>query len=166
MAYEGEILNECGVLKLDLSRVAVVAISGSGPNVCGHLILCAGPPGAAEYFQVASIHGYPRYMSESGYPVYLRQNGKRELRRVYLNLPDPGAARIYLEALLSRRWLWGILPHNCVAFVETIIKAGGGTWSSYSNCPTIATTESVQDQAARFLQKLDTEIYRLYGAPH
>lgn len=39
MAYEGELLNECGTLHVDLSKIAVVAVSGSGPNVCGHLIV-------------------------------------------------------------------------------------------------------------------------------
>jgi hypothetical protein len=33
MAYEGDELNECGNFRLDFSKIAVVAVSGSGPNV-------------------------------------------------------------------------------------------------------------------------------------
>ena len=35
MAYDGEVLNENGLLGIDLSEIYVVAVSGAGPNVCG-----------------------------------------------------------------------------------------------------------------------------------
>jgi hypothetical protein len=33
MAYEGEILNQCGLIQLDFSATCIVAVSGDGPNV-------------------------------------------------------------------------------------------------------------------------------------
>jgi len=46
-----------------------------------------------------------------------------------------------------------------------VIHAGGGEWSSYSNCPTVATQDSIGEQATRFFGQLEGEIYRLYGVP-
>jgi len=166
MAYEGEILNQCGLIEMDLTRVTVVAVSGDGPNVCGHLLLHAGSASGGYYFHVAGgVHTYPRYMSEAGYRRYLREAGKRELRRVPVALSDAQGARLYLENLMANQWTWLVLPNNCVAFVEEVIAAGGGGWSSYSNCPAIATQETINQQIQRFLNQAESEIYRLYGVP-
>ncbi len=65
MSYEGELLNACGVIDLDFSRTYVVAVSGSGPNVCGHLLLHVDSH-VGYYFHVATgdqlggVRGYPR----------------------------------------------------------------------------------------------------------
>jgi hypothetical protein len=104
-------------------------------------------------------------MSESGYRRYLRDVGKTEIRRRYLSLPDPQGALLHLEGLMANKWTWLVLPNNCVAFVEEVIKAGGGTWSSYSNCPAIATQDTLEERAGRFFQQLENEIYHLYGVP-
>lgn len=165
MAYDGETLNASGVLKINCSKVSVVAVSGAGPNVCGHLLLGVGTPGNSTYFHVAVVRGHPKYMSETGYQRYLRENGKSEIRRRYLALPNPNAADRYLEALMAGTWTWGALPNNCVAFVEEVIAAGGGTWSSYSNCPSVAIQDSIGTIATRFLGQLESEIYRSYGVP-
>src|SRR5690606_18206778 len=117
------------------------AVSGSGPNKCGHLLMGTGARGDMIYFHVALVRGYPKYMTEAGYQRYLKENGKSELRRRHLALPDPQAARVYLERLMSETWNWYLLPNNCVAFVEEVIAAGGGTWGSYSNCPAVATQD-------------------------
>jgi hypothetical protein len=165
MPYEGELLTQCGVINLlDFSEVSVVAVSGSGPNVCGHLILYTSSKGGY-YFHVASVNSYPRYMTETGFRRYLKENGKRELRRRSLKLPNPDAAADTLESLLARTWLWGVLPHNCVAFCEAVISAGGGSWGSYSNCPTIATADTIEDRVNTFFSGLESSIYQLYGVP-
>jgi hypothetical protein len=96
MAYDGEFLNQSGVLDIDPSTVAVVAVSGSGPNFCGHLLIATGKPGKALYFHVALVSGYPKYMTEAGYRRYLRDNGKSEIRRRSLSLPNPNGALLYL----------------------------------------------------------------------
>jgi hypothetical protein len=165
MAYSGEILDQCGLIEIDCTNVAVVAVSGDGPNVCGHLLLHTGDSRGGYYFHVAELRGYPRYMSESGYRRYLSESGKRELRRRYLTLPDPQGAAQYLEALMAGTWTWLVLPNNCVAFVEEVIRAGGGTWGSYSNCPDLATRDTIGERIERFLGQLESEIYQLYGVP-
>jgi hypothetical protein len=165
MGYSGDVLDQCGILNIDLSRVAVVAVSGDGPNLCGHLLLHGGSPGGGTYYHVAEFRDKPRYMSESGYRRYLRDSGKREIRRIPLTLPDPHAAELYLENLLANTWTWLVLPNNCVAFVEEVIHAGGGTWGSYSNCPDLATQETIPTRIQRFMGQLEGEIYRLYGVP-
>lgn len=164
MAYEGDVLNVCSLTNVDLTRVEVVAVSGSGPNVCGHLILYT-PSRGGYYFHVAGqVYGPPRQMSEAGFRRYLKENGKRELRRIPLQLPDPRGAERYLERLMAHNWFWGVLPHNCVAFCEAVLKAGGAQWDSYSNCPAIA-TDVPAVTLGRFLQSLETQIYNAYGVP-
>jgi len=104
-------------------------------------------------------------MTEQGFQRYLRENGKTEIRRRSFALPNPQGANLYLENLLANTWTWLVLPNNCVAFVEEVIHAGGGEWSSYSNCPTVANQDSIGEQATRFFGQLEGEIYRLYGVP-
>lgn len=165
MSYSGEILNQCGLINIDCSQVAVVAVSGDGPNICGHLLIHTGQRRGGFYFHVSEFHGYPRYMNESGYRRYLSEAGKTEIRRRSLSLPNPDNALVYLEGLMANKWTWLVVPNNCVAFVEKVIEAGGGTWSSFSNCPDIATQDTIADRMTGFLNQLDAEIYRLYRVP-
>jgi hypothetical protein len=67
--------------------------------------------------------------------------------------------------MMANTWNGCVLPNNCVAFVEEVIKAGGGTWSSASNCPSVATQDSLGTMASRFMTQLENEIYRAYGVP-
>jgi hypothetical protein len=165
MGYAGEILDQCGLINIDCTRITVVAVSGDGPNVCGHLLIQTGSDSNKYYFHVAEFHNYPRYMSEAGYRRYLSEAGKTEIKRIPLSLPNPDAAAMYLEELTANTWTWLAVPNNCVAFVEEVIAAGGGTWSSYSNCPSVATADTIETRVNRFLSQLEGEIYRLYGVP-
>jgi hypothetical protein len=173
MAYEGEILNACGAINMDFSVASIVAVSGDGPNVCGHLLLHS-QKGGGYYFHVTGdpnasglkqARGYPMYMNEAGYRKYLKETGKTELRRRTIELPNPEGAMLYIESLLAEKWTWAVLPHNCVAFVEEVIKAGGGNWGSYSNCPVVATSDSVSERIQRFYNWMNSGIYGLYGVP-
>lgn len=163
MAYEGEELNACGVLNIDFRSTYVVAVSGDGPNVCGHLIIYAA--NSQLYFHVAGLRTYPRYMTPGGYTRYLRETGKSEWRRVPVSLPNPEGAADYVERALSEKWTWLVLPNNCVSFCEDVIHAGGGTWSSASNCPAVA-TDVPQHTVSDWFSRLENDIYRLYGVPH
>lgn len=165
MAYDGEVMDQCGTVNMDCTRVAVVAVSGTGPNVCGHMLIATGVGGNPIYFHVAELRGFPKYMTDAGFRRYLKENGKSEIRRRILSLPDPSGASLYLEDLMANKWTWGGVPNNCVAFVEEVIAAGGGTWGSYSNCPSVAITDSIEERATRFLGQLEGEIYRRYGVP-
>jgi hypothetical protein len=165
MGYNGETLNQCGAFSIDFSNIAVVAVSGDSPNICGHLLLHALGRGGGHYFHVAEFRGRPKYMNESGYRRYLCNAGKVEIRRRYLSLSNPSGALLYLENLMANKWTWLALPNNCLAFVEEVIHAGGGTWGSSSNCPTVATSDTISQHIQRFLRQLESEIYRLYGVP-
>ena len=170
MGYEGELLNACGVIDIDFSQTYVVAVSGAGPNVCGHLLLHVSSHGGY-YFHVATgdqlggIRGFPRYMTEAGYQRYMKESGKTELRRLPVALPKPDGALLYLETLMSDRWNWAVLPNNCVSFAEEVIKEGGGAWASVSNCPSVATVPTLTHRIQEFLVRLESEIYRVYGVP-
>jgi hypothetical protein len=134
VAYEGDRVRECPSIPYNFSNTCAVVVSGDGPNFCGHLILSVGGPGGS-YFHVAGVITEPRTMSEAGYRRYLKENGKRELKRFRVNISKPNDAMLKLEQLLSGRWVWGVLPHNCASFVEEIVKAGGSAAGLYSNCP-------------------------------
>lgn len=76
-------------------------------------------------------------MREDGYIRYLKENGKREIRRWKVTIPNPVGAHHKLEELLAKQWLWFLLAHNCVSFVEDIVRAGGSKAGMYFNCPTV-----------------------------
>jgi hypothetical protein len=165
MAYEGEVLDQCGLINLDFSTTYVVAVSGDGPNVCGHSLLCAGGSSGGTYIHVAGVYTYPHYMSENGYKRYLKETGKKELRRRQIEVPKPDQAYLEVERQLSEKWTWAVLPHNCVSFCEAIIRAGGGTWGSYSNCPAIATADTVEERVKSAYIWLNSGVENLYGIP-
>lgn len=166
MSYSGEQMNACGAFDIDCSKITVVAVSGDGPNVCGHLLIRTGGKDGPRYFHVDELHNYPKYMTEAGYHHYLTEAGKTELKRIGMSLPDPQGALLYLESLMANKWTWLVLPNNCVAFVEEVIKAGGGEWASYSNCPSVATAEPIPSRIRRLLRQLEGSIYRLYRVPY
>lgn len=162
MGYDGEYMTHCGQVEMDCSIVSIVAVSGDFPNPCGHLLAMTR---CRNYFHVAQFRGSPKFMTDAGYRRYLKEAGKSEIRRRSLSLPAPDGAKLYLENLMANTWTWGVIPNNCVAFVEEVIAAGGGTWSSYSNCPSLATADTIGERATRFLNQLENEIYRQYGIP-
>jgi hypothetical protein len=137
MRYVGSELLEC--LNLPLSSAACVIVSGDGINLCGHALLYA----SGYYFHVAGAYERPRYMAEQGYRRYLLEAGKAELGRYPRRLTRPAAAYSKLQQLMSARWLWGVLPNNCIVFVEQILQAGGASnFGLYSNCPVLMLSEA------------------------
>ncbi|HWA59332.1 MAG TPA: hypothetical protein VG692_18915 [Gemmatimonadales bacterium] len=172
MAYEGDVLMACGLVQPDFTETYIVAVSGDGPNVCGHLLVydarggyyfhAVGDPGGRG---LGKMVGYPLYMTDAGYRRYLSECGKTELRRRRVSLPNPAGARDFIENRLADTWAWGVLPHNCVAFVEAVISAGGGSWGSYSNCPAIAVSDSLEERVNRFYNWMESGVYELYGVP-
>jgi hypothetical protein len=164
MAYEGEVINQCSTHEINLSTVAVVAVSGTGPNVCGHLLVSGRIKGAPVYFHVAGgFYTQPKFMLDSGFARYLKENKKTEIRRLYVDLPKPHDAKDYLCNLMAKDWAWLVLPNNCVAFVEEVIKAGGAKWASVSNCPALATAPSIQQNVGRFLVQLEGQLLAKSG---
>jgi hypothetical protein len=133
MAYRGEHLYHCAAVPFDWRSAHLVVVSGSGINLCGHAVVNAG----GYYFHIDGLNDFPWYMSELGYQRYLKENEKRELRRLRVNLPKPDGAQRKLEQLSAQRWRWMILPHNCASYVEEIFEAGGSKVSILSNCPVV-----------------------------
>jgi hypothetical protein len=141
MGYQGDVLNYTPG-DLDFSTVYAVIVSGDFPNPCGHALLFVPSTGAISsddgyYFQVAEAHGYPRIMRTEGYARYLIENKKREITRYAVTIAKPQAAFNKLILLMGKKWVWGILPNNCAAFVEDVVRAGGSSAGLYSNCPTL-----------------------------
>lgn len=122
--------------KLDWSQAAFVVISGSSTNPCGHALLYVGG-GFGHYFHVPGIprwYDRPFYISGSEFRTYLSRAGKKEVGRKALGIPCPEAAEKRLKELMGRRWTYGILPQNCVSFIQQVAQAGGNFWN-FSNCP-------------------------------
>jgi hypothetical protein len=130
--YEGDIMTKCLLKPFDFKHTRAVIVSGYGINFCGHTLLCTG---GGWYFHVAGKYDVPRFMREDGYMRYLRENGKHEIRRWIVKIPNPAGAHAKLEELLAKQWRWLVLPHNCVSFVEEVVKAGGSDSGMYFNCP-------------------------------
>ena len=67
----------------------------------GTLAWRALPASCAGQARVAGLHTFPHYMNGAGYRSYLKETGKRELRRLGVSLPNPSGALLYLEGLLA-----------------------------------------------------------------
>ena len=49
--------------------------------------------------------------------------------------------------------------------VDAVITAGGGSWGSYSNCPAIAVSDTLEERIGRFYNWMESGVYELYGVP-
>lgn len=132
MAYEGEPLTYCPI-NLDLSKVEMIVVSGSGINKYGHALLYV--PKQGLYFQIAGIYTFPTMMDELGFNRYKTENAKRVLGRQIYSLPSPNGAYNELMLSTSKKWVWGGVINNCATFVQDIIRAGGSS-ATISNLPT------------------------------
>ena len=133
--FVGNALPSQGI-RLDWSQAAFVVVSGSQTNPCGHALLYVGG-GFGHYFHVPGIPRWyerPFYISGPDFPRYLSTSGKREIGRKKLNIPCPAQAEAKLRALMEAKWAYGVLPQNCVSFVQEVAKAGGNKWD-FNNWP-------------------------------
>jgi hypothetical protein len=125
MAYEGELMTACPAQMFEFGATYAVIVSGARFNPYGHMLLNTGGPGGV-YFQVSEFYGDPRFMTEVQFQRYLRENNKFIVTVMRIHIPDPGKAQMELEMMLSRKWLWLGVVHNCESLVEKIVMAGGG----------------------------------------
>jgi hypothetical protein len=132
--YEGAQMIVCPLEESDFQHVCAVVVSGDGVNACGHTLLHIGGSWSW-YVHIAGFYKVPKFMHESGYKRYLKENGKREIRRWIVKLPNPQEAHKKLHELIEKPWLWGIVAHNCASFVEEVVQAGGSKAGVYLNCP-------------------------------
>jgi len=124
MAYEGELLRSCPQQMFKFGTTYAVLVNGAQFNPYGHMLLNTGGPGG-QYFQVSEVYGQPRFMNESQFKRYLNENDKFIVSVIRLSIPWPEKAQLKLEELLSEKWKWGAVVHNCETLVEEIIVAGG-----------------------------------------
>jgi len=136
MSYEGDLMVACPVTPFNFANTQAVVVSGDGPNFCGHMLLNVGGK-IGVYMHVAGLRTQPRRMNEDGYRRYLKEAGKRELKRFGVTISRPAAAMQKVEQLLATDWTWGVLPHNCASFVEEVVAAGGSSAGLYWNCPAL-----------------------------
>lgn len=144
MAYEGEILKMCPS-DIDFTNTWAVVVSGASWNPCGHMLLCCGLDSESSwYLQVAGqgvrellgVYAYPKFMrGDKSYNRYLRENKKRELRRLDAKITNSSGAYKKLMDLMAEKYFWKVLPDNCVTFTREIIRAGGGDLKVLLNCP-------------------------------
>lgn len=141
MGYEGEVVKSVPD-GLNFRLIYAVVVSGSFPNPCGHALKYVPfqnslSAGGGYYFQIAGVHKYPHVMDVEGYKKYLKTNGKEELKHYGASLSKPDKAKSKLSELIGKKWVWGVLPNNCAAFVEDIARAGGSSAGLWSNCPSM-----------------------------
>lgn len=130
--YIGDDMVRSPLKRSDFQHACAVIVSGDSINICGHALLHIGD---GWYFHVAGKYDLPKFMNEDGYMRYLRENGKREIRRWIVKLTNPAGAQRKLEELLAKKWRWLVLPNNCTTFVEEVVRAGGSNAGMYFNCP-------------------------------
>jgi len=108
------------------------------------LFCCGTDSNSSWYFHVAGqgvrealgFYAYPKFMrGDSSYARYLRDNSKRELRRLDAKFTKPSGAYQTLMQYMSKKWFWGVLANNCAVFAEDIVVAGGGSVEVLLNCP-------------------------------
>jgi len=139
MSYIGKTYTDKKLPKLNWNKTALVLVTGSVPNTCGHALLYVG--GYYFHFDGPSIWNYPRmFNSTADYNRFLLSNGKHELIRKYVEIPYPEKAQARLFELLNRRWATLVVSHNCASFVAEILAAGGNTWTVPQHCPVLELT--------------------------
>jgi len=123
MAYEGELMSSCRVF--NFRDAYAVIVSGARLNPYGHMLLNTGGRGGT-YFQVSDVYGNPRMMNEEQFQRYLAENKKTIVTVMRVVIPEPEKSQLRLEQILSKKWAWGAVAHNCESMVEEIVIAGGG----------------------------------------
>lgn len=134
--FDGNVLGAAAspVRPEDFKHTCVVVVTGDRINLCGHALLHVGN---SWYFHTSGAWHYPRFLTETGYQNYLHKAGKRELKRWPVQLPAPEGAYKKLLELLRTQWKWSPHEKNCVAFIETIVRAGNSDAGMLVHCPVI-----------------------------
>ncbi len=162
MSYSGETFPS-KPFEFVLDRPNITYVSGAGPNVFGHVLFCFGP--TVGYIHVDEFYAYPKLLTPDGFNRYIGDNEKTVLHREFLaDITSSQGTLDEAERLRQIKWLWAIVPHNCVCFAEQIVQAGGSKWTSKSNLPSVsAKVETTRDSIKQTVRMLDN--IRKYGRP-
>jgi hypothetical protein len=133
-AWDLRIEGDCGV----------TIVTGSFPNLFGHALFRLGR--RVGYMHVDQLYDYPSYIPYYDFDFYLKSNGKSLIYHDPIRIPNAPGALTRLQQLRMSKWVWLVVPHNCVRFCEQIIRAGGGSWFSTTNLPILsAAADSLWD---------------------
>lgn len=121
---------------LDFSRAALVLVTGTMPNTCGHILLyVGGSTGHYFHFNGPSLFDYPKYLTEPEYRAFLRAEGKTELMRRRAEIRHSDRAATKLHELMNGKWLSFLISHNCASFAGEVLRAGGNFYTIPDHCP-------------------------------
>lgn len=182
MAFDGAPITSLSSLRLTHASCELLIVSGSGPNLAGHMLmeLPAEPAGTVSIFHIGAVYDFPYWMKSADFGRYLRENKKKELGRKSITLTKPADARAWLATAITKKWPWGGIVNNCVSFCEDYIAAGGSKWSMRTNMPSLFNTQRPDEAIgnwvsdtyrraesgfASVLSQAEAEIRRRYRLP-
>jgi hypothetical protein len=128
-------------------QAQLVHVSGSGPNVFGHTLLCFDvDDGFYVHVHRAGKHKPDVICGHAAFSAYLSEEGKTVLHTIDINdITDRNAAVAKLKSRLENKYFWGATTHNCAEFAATIIQAGGSKYTATCWLPSVMTSEDTRD---------------------
>ena len=133
--YEGAPMFVSPLEMSDFQHVCAAIVTGDKLNPCGHTLLHVGESWSWYIHVAGGVYKLPKFIPQSHYMRYLKENGKHEIRRWDIKLPNPKGARDKLHELIDKPWFWGVIAHNCTSFAEEVVRTGGSEAGQYFNCP-------------------------------
>jgi hypothetical protein len=128
-------------------QAKLVHVSGSGPNVFGHTLLCFDTEeGYYVHVHRPGKHKPEVICGEAAFNKYLKDEGKKLLHEIDINdITDRAAAVAKLKKRLVNKYFWGATTHNCAEFAATIVQAGGSKYSASCWLPNVMTSADTQE---------------------
>lgn len=84
--YEGAAMVICPLEERDFRHVCAVIVSGDGVNACGHTLLHISGSWSW-YVHISGFYKASKFIPDNNYMRYLKENGKREIRRGISSCP-------------------------------------------------------------------------------
>jgi hypothetical protein len=128
-------------------QAQLVHVSGSGPNVFGHTLLCFDVEnGYYVHVHRAGKHKPDVICGDAAFSAYLAAEGKTVLHTIDIrDITDRNAAVTKLKGRLAKKYFWGATTHNCAEFAATIVQAGGSKYMASCWLPSVMTSEDTMD---------------------
>jgi hypothetical protein len=134
-------------------QAQLVIVSGSGPNVFGHMLLCFDTiKGFYVHVHRAGKHKPNVICGADAFQYYLKKENKTVLDIIEINdMTDKNAAREKLKKRLMNKYFWGAATHNCAEFAATIVQAGGSKYTAKCWLPSEMKKEMTNEDGYRKL---------------
>jgi hypothetical protein len=141
-------------------QAKLVHVSGSGPNVFGHTLLCFNADaGYYAHIHRAGKHKPDVICGHEAFQEYLRSESKKVLHEIEINdITNRNAGVAKLKSRLASKYFWGATTHNCAEWAATIVQAGGSKYTAKCWLPSKMTKDEFQDtgDGSGAYQKLHT----------